>query len=414
MPSSKSEEKGWERIHEKARMSRKRHILARALGLALSDPKFIRPYLRLVCRKNFMVPFERRFKNGYAALPARIQIHPTRRCNLKCEMCIQHRHSPESSHSLAWYGPENELPLEAWIRFLDQVCKFRPWINISGGEPMLYAGLIELIHAADQRALPVEINTNGTLLTRHADQLVQNGVALVSVSVDGPENVHDMIRGQAGLFSRSMEGIAALFEAREIIGSPAPIIQIACTVSKDNAKALKEMVPLAIRHHADVIVFQHTDFNTQENIKKHNLILSAEKARAYGLDIVQPSVPEGEYYQSRIGHGDVFLIRDALSRAKAQADGKIDVFMSPNIRLDELESYYFDVDYPSSQSCVGLWTTLRVMPDGTALPCLHARAGNIKGQDVSDIWNGRTMRNLRRLVAKRLFPGCARCCHRRF
>jgi MoaA/NifB/PqqE/SkfB family radical SAM enzyme len=315
---------------------------------------------------------------------------------------------------LSWYDPDREISIEAWTSFLNQAVKFRPWINISGGEPMLYSQFGELIRAARKRALPVEINTNGTLLARQAELIVRNGVSAVSISIDGPEDVHDVIRGKRGLFRRSMEGIKALVEARRDLNSPTPIIQIACTISKANLASLEEMVPLAAGLSADILLYQHTDFNTSLSIERHNRILSADKASNWGLDILQPSIPEGEYYQSEIGPEDVALLKRVLGKVKRQANGQVKVYVSPDIKPNKIKSYYLDVDYPSSQECIGLWTTLRVLPDGTVSPCLHVRAGNITEQPIREIWNGSVMQNLRRLVSLRLFPGCARCCHRRF
>jgi len=389
-------------------------LVGRGLAIARQHPEFIIPYLRLTLHKEFLVHLERRLRNGHASLPVRIQIHPTRRCNLKCLTCIQHRHSPLEPIELPWYDSNRELSLKEWTRFLDQAVKFRPWINISGGEPMLYAHFDGLILAAKDRALPVEINTNGTLMADQADFIVQNGVTLVSVSIDGPEDVHDLIRGGKGLFRRSMEGIQALLEARHNLMSLTPIVQIACTISKANLAYLEDMVPLALGIGADVLLFQHTDFNTFANIEKHNQLLAPENASVYGLKLFQPSVPRGEYYESEIGPEDIPMLRQALDKVKGRANGKIKVFVSPTIKPDNMGSYYLDLDYPGSKRCFGLWTTLRVLPDGTVSPCLHIKAGNITEASISDIWNGTVMQNFRRIVAKRLFPGCARCCHRQY
>jgi MoaA/NifB/PqqE/SkfB family radical SAM enzyme len=262
--------------------------------------------------------------------------------------------------------------------------------------------------------LPVEINTNGTLLADWADFLVTQGVGVISVSIDGTEEVHDQIRGQKGLFSRSVEGITSLLEARRGLNSPGPLIQIACTISKANLGVLESMVPLAADIGVDIMLFQHTGFNTPANIEVHNRLLRPEKAARYGLEIFQPSIPEGEFYENEIGPEDIPLLTNTLRRAKGQANGRVNVRVSPNVRLDDIGPYYLDMKYPSSQKCIGLWTTLRVLSDGTFSPCLHVAAGNITEQSIMEIWNSPSMRSLRKLISRKLFPGCARCCHRRF
>ena len=146
------------------------------------NPDFIKPYLRLAYRMKVGMPLERRLRNGYAAPPARIEVNLTRRCNLKCLMCIQHRHSYDIQDEPPWYDAARELPLEAWTALLSQAAEFRPWINISGGEPMLYTHFDDFIQAARERKLPVQINTNGVLLAKSADFLVSSGVGVVSLS----------------------------------------------------------------------------------------------------------------------------------------------------------------------------------------------------------------------------------------
>ncbi|MCP4664783.1 MAG: radical SAM protein [Deltaproteobacteria bacterium] len=377
-------------------------------------PDFIKPYLRLAYRLKVGTPLERRLRNGYAALPARIEVNLTRRCNLKCLMCIQHRHSSDIQDEPPWYDAGRELSIEAWTELLDQAAEFRPWITISGGEPMLYPRFDDFVLAARERKLPVQINTNGVFLAKKADFLVSSGVGVLSVSVDGPEDVHDRIRGQSGLFRRTIEGLDALLEARRRQDSPSPIVQLFCTISKANLASLEKMVPLAIELKADIMLFQHTVFNTPENVEKHNRLLSADRASAYGLSIIQPSVPNGEYYESEIGPEDVPLLREVLGNTKKQTKGKVKVFMAPHIGLEEIGTYYLDMDYPNAQTCDGLWTTMRVMPDGTFSPCLHVSGGNITERPIKEIWDAPQIRNLRKLVAGRLFPGCARCCHRHF
>jgi MoaA/NifB/PqqE/SkfB family radical SAM enzyme len=301
-------------------------------------------------------------------------------------MCIQHRHDSDPPIELPWYDPHREFPVDAWISLLEQVSKFRPYINMSGGEPMVYPGFAEVIQAIGKTSMPFEINTNGTLLAKYADMLVENGAVVVSISIDGPEEIHDHIRGQRGLFRRTVEGIEALVKARRRAHSPIPIVQLACTISKSNIGALDKLVPLAVGLKADIVRFQHTEFNTPANIEKHNHLLAEDKAKAFGINFLQPSVPDGEFYQSEIGPEDAALVRKSLRKAKQQAHGRIKVVLSPNISLDEIEPYYMDIDFPLSQHCHGLWSNLRIMPDGTFSPCLHVSVGNITEQPIKDLW----------------------------
>ena len=57
---------------------------------------------------------------------------------------------------------------------------------------------------------PETIDTNGTQLSRYADLIVRLGQIHLTVSVDGPEEIHDQVRGSKGTFQRLREGVAAL------------------------------------------------------------------------------------------------------------------------------------------------------------------------------------------------------------
>lgn len=76
--------------------------------------------------------------------------------------------------------------------------------------------------------------------------------------------------------------------------------------------------------------------------------------------------------------------------------------------------YYLDLNCPALQACNSLWMGCRILPDGTVSPCLHVAAGNLTEEPWREIWNGPRMRNFRRLSARRLLPGCVRCCNRSY
>jgi MoaA/NifB/PqqE/SkfB family radical SAM enzyme len=104
--------------------------------------------------------------------------------------------------------------LTTWIGLLDQVAAFRPRLYLTGGEPTLYPHFAELLTEAKRRGFVVHLQTNGTLLDRVADSLVAQNVEMVTVSMDGPLEVHDAIRGQEGAFRKTCAGIKVLSMGR--------------------------------------------------------------------------------------------------------------------------------------------------------------------------------------------------------
>ena len=204
----------------------------------------IRSVLREEYRQRWGISLDRQCRQGRSGLPVSLTLDLTRRCNLKCVMCEQNRHQPGNSTALSWYDPAREMPLAAWTNLLDQVSSFRPRVYITGGEPLIYSQIPELLREVKKRKLYLNLQTNGTFLNRVADLLVSEGVEIVTVSLDGPPEVHDRIRGVEGAFRRSREGIAALTEARGCNASP--LILINCAISRANLSSLDRMVPLAL------------------------------------------------------------------------------------------------------------------------------------------------------------------------
>jgi MoaA/NifB/PqqE/SkfB family radical SAM enzyme len=386
--------------------------MGRAWQMVRRNPGMIYTILREEYRRRWGISLDRRYRQGLSGPPVSLNLDLTRRCNLKCVMCEQHRHQPGSSTPLSWYDPARELPLAAWVSLLDQVASFRPRLYLTGGEPLIYPHFSELVQEVKKRKLILHLQTNGTLLAQAADLLVAAGVDMVTVSLDGPPEVHDRIRGQQGAFRRSREGIAALVKARG--GGAAPLLLINCVISKANIPFLEQMAPLAQELGADILQLQHTMFNNADNIELHNRWLSPEFARSQGLDLVLPSIPAGEFYESEVTAADLHQLQAGLEKARSQARGRLRLQFLPNLPGALLAPYYLDLKHPFPQVCQTLWKGCRILPDGTVSPCLHLVAGNIARQPFREIWNGPQMTRFRQLVNRRLLPGCARCCSRSF
>jgi MoaA/NifB/PqqE/SkfB family radical SAM enzyme len=364
-------------------------------------------------RHRLGIPRDRRLRPGHSAPPTNLSLNLTNRCNLKCVMCRGIRLGQEVPENRPWYSRAQELPLEDWTRLLEEAAPFRPWLYVTGGEPLMYPHFRDFVREAKKRRLVVHLQTNATLLAREADFLVEMGVEAVNVSIDGPPAVHDRIRGLKGGFARVEAGVQALVEARRR-GRPNPIFSLNCTISKGNLEHLEEMVPLAVRLQADIMQLQHTMFDSPANVARHNRFFSPERSRELGLEVAHPSICEGEYYENELQPEDLPQLQSALSRARQQAQGRLLLHFMPNLPDKLLSPYYLDLNYPFPQGCDDFWATGRILADGTFSPCLNLVVGNITRQPFLEMWNGPRMRRLRALVAQGLFPGCARCCHRQF
>ena len=77
-------------------------------------------------------------------------------------------------------------------------------VSLSGGEPLTRKDLSAIVGALRERDIAVSINTNGFLVPRH-EELIRS-VQRVKISIDGPEPIHDRVRG-AGTWKKAVRGI---------------------------------------------------------------------------------------------------------------------------------------------------------------------------------------------------------------
>jgi MoaA/NifB/PqqE/SkfB family radical SAM enzyme len=128
-----------------------------------------------------------------------LHLQLSRKCNLRCRFCGQQHTDLDGAMSLS-----------DWIHLLRQLRKYAPGATVVlwGGEPLAYPYFREVAQFTAEQGFQMEIITNGTMLSNHAD-LLRSFFKTVYVSVDGPEKVHDLIRGK-GVFSKVKTGLDML------------------------------------------------------------------------------------------------------------------------------------------------------------------------------------------------------------
>lgn len=140
--------------------------------------------------------------------PSRIvQLHPTRRCNLRCRHCYS-----ES-------GPEvrAELPLPLVRGILDDAAAEGYGVaSFSGGEPLLYPSLPEALDHAHACGMGTALTTNGMALTERALDALVGRADLVAISLDGVPAAHNRMRAHP----RAFESMAGRLPALRRSGIP--------------------------------------------------------------------------------------------------------------------------------------------------------------------------------------------------
>lgn len=164
-----------------------------------------------------------------------LYVYLTNGCNCSCRHCYfvpEHTAQGQPGKVLApeilRYAIMQALPLG--------LCRLK-W---TGGEPTLHPAFTEALQIQKEFNLVASLETNGLLLNESlVECMVTSGVDRVSVSVDGARPAtHDLIRGVAGGFQRTVRGIRCLTE----FGYRPEMI---CTLQQSNVGELDEYLALA-------------------------------------------------------------------------------------------------------------------------------------------------------------------------
>ncbi len=181
-----------------------------------------------------LMPTEPKFSLMYLVI--------TEECNLRCNYCfvegnLQHRPS----------FMDQETCRKAIDLFVDVVNPEQEQkVRFYGGEPFLNFGVFsfavkklrELEHEGKLSNLEIAIATNGTAITSEAANLCHEYDVNVSVSIDGPKDIHNAARmklGGHGSYSETLRGYKLLQEKGV---NPA----ISCTISRHNVTQLEDIV----------------------------------------------------------------------------------------------------------------------------------------------------------------------------
>ncbi len=87
-------------------------------------------------------------------------------------------------------------------------------VSVSGGEPLMYSGLEEVLAHAKSLGLLRTVTTNGLFSGQERLNRLRNLIDLLAISLDGPPEIHNEIRGSARAFERLEAGLENVRKAK--------------------------------------------------------------------------------------------------------------------------------------------------------------------------------------------------------
>ncbi|MFR4895524.1 MAG: GTP 3',8-cyclase MoaA [Blautia hansenii] len=208
-------------------------------------------------------------KDSYGRTVDYMRISITDRCNLRCRYCM-----PE----MPCFLPRKELlSLEEILDIC--VCGARMGIRkikITGGEPLLRPGCVELIRKLKE--IPgmekVTLTTNGVLLAPFAEALYQAGIDGVNVSLDTlNEETYRKITGFDKL-AQVLEGLDTMSRF------PVPLKTNTVLLPWENGKDWKELALLAKNRRIDVRFIEKMPLGKDKETEGVSNILLLEEMQA--------------------------------------------------------------------------------------------------------------------------------------
>jgi hopanoid biosynthesis associated radical SAM protein HpnH len=136
---------------------------------------------------------------GEEKFPLVLMLEPTHQCNLACTGCGRIQEYRETL--------SQAMPLEECLTAVEE-CE-APVVTITGGEPLIYPPVFELVEELIRRKKHIYLCTNAILLERALPKLPVSNRLTLSVHLDGLATTHDQILGRPGLFQTAIRAIKA-------------------------------------------------------------------------------------------------------------------------------------------------------------------------------------------------------------
>jgi cyclic pyranopterin phosphate synthase len=195
-----------------------------------------------------------------------LRLSVTDRCNLRCRYCM-----PEEG--VEWVKPEGLLTLEEMDRLARLMVKMGiRRIKLTGGEPLLFSGLVELVGRLSSLAEleDLSLTTNGMGLDRLAVPLFQAGLRRVTVSLDSldEEKFKKLTRG--GRLEKVWAGLLAVEAAG--LGP----LKINCVVLRENQEDTVELARLTLSHPWEVRFIEYMPVTASVGLARSEGVPPAE------------------------------------------------------------------------------------------------------------------------------------------
>lgn len=324
-------------------------------------------------------------------------------CNLHCKMCDVGINYTESNFYQNLMGTQPlHMPLDLFKNIVDQADKYFPNVKLGYAftEPLVYKHLYESLKYAASKKMFTSITTNALNLKKWADKLVDAELDELYISLDGPADIHNEIRGYKQSYEKALEGMEALFTKKN-----PPKISVFCVITQWNIGRLKEFLEGFRKYPIAEIGFMHTNYTPDSLAQEHNALYgNLYHATASNMQDIDLSAYDLET-----------LLREIQDIKKTMFPFKVS--FSPEINEKAvLYNFYHRPEKLFGKKCHDVFNAMMIKSNGDVIPahgrCYNLKIGNMYENNLNTIWNSNIISRFRQDLNKAggLLPACSRCC----
>lgn len=335
---------------------------------------------------------------GKKEYPVQLDVELHKRCNLKCVFCPRF----PSHEELNKISPRNEMPLETWLRVVEEAKEMKILIfNIEGAnEPTVLPNLLfPLMGKVKENGMYGILTTNGTLWDeKKVKKVVEIEWDRLHISIDSTkEKLHDSLRGVRGSWRKTIKMVKLTKKWKKKMRVERPMLNLNICINKLNFRELPKMVKLAKKLGFDYIFTEPLMVFSEEG-KKLKLNKKELKELPFYLREAKKLADEYEIDNN-------FATQDKnLEEEIVEKTGKME-----SILIEDVKE--FEKGTLLSSPCFKPWDRIAIRYQGLTGHCGFIENGeNVREKSLKEIWFGEYFEEVRkRMMSKQLFPHCHKC-----
>jgi len=286
--------------------------------------------------------------------PITLQIEPSSLCNLQCALCP------------VTYGmdrPTGLMDFELFKNIIDKIGDYLFMIVMfNWGEPFVNPAIYDMIAYARRRDIKIVSSTNAHMFAKqeNAEKLIKSGIDVIAVAIDGiKQDTYERFR-DTGCLHTAFKGVRKLVAAKHAMNSKTPLINLRFIPMKHNEHEIPELKKLAKSLGVDT--------------------LSIKTLNPYGC------------YSDEISEDPAYYEK-SLTTDERYHRFKYEGLSANRSRIRR------------NPPCMKLWDCMTISWNGDVCLCAFDyrnkySIGNIRVNSIKNVWNGTTIRSIRRQFGK--------------